>query len=51
SEDKIGSLETGKQADIAIFDVPNHLMLSYNYGMNHIDTVIKKGETVVAGEN
>lgn len=47
SEDKIGSLETGKQADIAIFDVPNHLMLSYNYGMNHIDTVIKKGETVV----
>lgn len=45
--DRVGSLEEGKQADIAIFDVPNHLMLSYNYGMNHIDTVIKNGEPVV----
>ncbi|MFD1361285.1 imidazolonepropionase [Lentibacillus salinarum] len=45
--DRIGSLEVGKQADLAIFDVPNYLMLSYNYGMNHIDTVVKKGETVV----
>lgn len=45
--DQIGSLEPGKQADIAIFDVPNHLMLSYNYGMNHIGAVIKNGELVV----
>ena len=45
--DRIGSLEIGKQADIAIFNVPNYLMLSYKYGMNHIDTVIKGGETVV----
>ncbi|QKY70688.1 imidazolonepropionase [Lentibacillus sp. CBA3610] len=49
--DEIGSLEVGKQADIAIFDVPNYMMLSYNYGMNHIETVIKKGETVVADNN
>lgn len=45
--DRIGSLEAGKQADIAIFDVPNHLMLSYNYGMNHVESVMKKGELVV----
>jgi len=45
--DHIGSLEVGKQADIAIFDVPNYLMLSYNYGMNHVDTVIKRGNPVV----
>ncbi|MFD2762359.1 imidazolonepropionase [Lentibacillus juripiscarius] len=45
--DTIGSLEVGKQADIAIFDVPNYLMLSYNYGMNHVDGVVKGGELVV----
>ncbi|WP_181347252.1 imidazolonepropionase [Thalassobacillus sp. CUG 92003] len=45
--DEAGSIETGKQADITMFDVPNHLMLSYQYGMNHVDTVIKKGKVVV----
>ena len=45
--DTIGSLEKGKQADIIIFDVPNYLTLSYQYGMNHVDTVIKKGIPVV----
>ncbi|GAA0437608.1 imidazolonepropionase [Lentibacillus halophilus] len=42
--DVIGSLEAGKQADVAIFNVPNYLMLSYHYGMNHIGGVIKKGK-------
>jgi len=45
--DTIGSLEKGKQADITIFDVPNYLTLTYQYGMNHVDTVIKKGVPVV----
>ncbi|MGY0692432.1 imidazolonepropionase [Virgibacillus sp. FSP13] len=45
--DNIGSLEEGKKADITIFNVPNYLMLSYKYGMNHVDAVIKEGETVV----
>lgn len=45
--DTIGSLEKGKQADITIFDVPNYLTLSYQYGMNHVNTVIKKGVPVV----
>lgn len=49
--DKIGSLEIGKQADITIFNVPNYLMLSYQYGMNHVDTVIKKGKVVVEQGN
>lgn len=43
-QNKIGSLEVGKQADVAIFGVSNYLKLSYNYGMNHIDQVIKKGK-------
>ncbi|WP_077358518.1 imidazolonepropionase [Virgibacillus halodenitrificans] len=44
-----GSLEAGKKADITIFNVPNYLMLSYQYGMNHVDTVIKAGRQLVEG--
>ena len=44
---RIGSIEVGKQADFTIFDVKNHLMLSYQYGMNHVHTVVKKGKVVV----
>lgn len=45
--DIVGSLEPGKKADITIWDVPNYLMLSYNYGMNHVETVIKAGKKIV----
>ena len=44
-----GSLETGKKADVTIWDVPNYLFLSYQYGMNHVDTVIKAGKQLVVG--
>ncbi|MFC7322610.1 imidazolonepropionase [Halobacillus campisalis] len=44
-----GSLEIGKKADVTIFNVPNYLTLSYQYGMNHVDTVIKSGKPVVIG--
>ena len=47
--DVAGSLEVGKKADITIFDVPNYLTLSYQYGMNHVDTVIKGGVPLVVG--
>ncbi|MFO7678265.1 MAG: imidazolonepropionase [Thermoplasmatota archaeon] len=46
-QDKIGSLEVGKQADIIILDCPSHLFLAYHFGINLIDTVIKKGIVVV----
>lgn len=45
--ERIGSIEVGKDADFTIFDVENHLMLSYQYGMNHTHSVIKKGKIVV----
>ncbi|OWZ85036.1 imidazolonepropionase [Natranaerobius trueperi] len=45
--DKIGSIERGKQADLVIFDMPNHEYLPYHYGINHVETVIKKGTVVV----
>jgi len=45
--DRIGSLEVGKQADVVIFDAPNYLYLQYHYGVNLVETVVKKGRVVV----
>ena len=44
--DKIGSLEKGKQADVIILDIPNHKFLPYHYGINLVKTVIKNGITI-----
>jgi len=44
--DRIGSLEVGKQADIAILNIVNHRQLPYWFGMNLVDRVIKNGKTV-----
>jgi imidazolonepropionase len=41
--DAIGSLEKGKQADIIILNCPNHKFIPYHYGINLVETVIKKG--------
>ena len=43
----IGSVETGKQGDLVIFDAPNVAYMQYNYAVNLVDTVVKKGEVVV----
>lgn len=45
--EEIGSLEVGKKADIVIFDAPNLEYIVYHFGINHVDTVIKDGKTVV----
>ena len=45
-EDKIGSLEVGKQADLVMFNSPNLEYIIYHFGINHTDTVIKKGKVV-----
>ncbi|MEO6695229.1 MAG: imidazolonepropionase [Ignavibacteria bacterium] len=45
-EKKVGSLETGKQADLVIFDMPSYKYLIYNFAVNNIETVIKKGRIV-----
>lgn len=49
--DKVGSLEAGKQADIIILDAPNHTYIPYHYGINPVETVIKKGNIVVINKN
>lgn len=45
-EKEIGSLEIGKQADLAIFDSPNLEYILYHFGVNHTEMVIKKGKIV-----
>lgn len=47
--DLVGSIETGKQADLVIWDAPNYVYLQYNFGVNLVDTVVKKGEVVIQG--
>jgi len=41
--DKVGSIEVGKQADIILYDVPSYRFLSYHFGVNHVQTIIKNG--------
>lgn len=45
--DKVGSFDIGKQADILIIDAPNHQYIPYHYGINPVETVIKKGKIVI----
>lgn len=46
AQNKIGSLEAGKQADIIIFDFPDYKDIIYNFTSNRIDTVFKKGKLI-----
>jgi imidazolonepropionase len=41
--DKVGSLEVGKQADLLIMDVPDYRHIGYRFGTNLVQTVIKRG--------
>jgi len=44
--ESVGSLEPGRQADLAILDLPDYRLLPYHFGMNPVVTVIKKGRLV-----
>jgi imidazolonepropionase len=46
---RVGSLEAGKRADVIILDVPTYTHLMYQFGVNHVETVIKTGKVVVEG--
>jgi imidazolonepropionase len=48
--DKIGSLETGKYADVLIFDTNDYRQIAYEFGANFVNTVIKKGRIVSTDE-
>jgi len=46
-EDRAGSLEPGKQADVLILDAGSHEHLCYHFGVNLVGTVVKNGKVVV----
>lgn len=41
---QVGSIETGKQADLLVLSVPDYRHLGYRFGTNLVQTVIKKGQ-------
>lgn len=44
---EIGSIESGKKADIVILDATDYRFLGYSLGLNMVDTVVKNGRVVV----
>lgn len=44
--DRVGSLEAGKQADVLIVDAPDYRHLAYQFGVNLVEMVIKRGDVV-----
>lgn len=42
-EDRVGSLEIGKEADMLILSVPDYRQLGYRFGTNLVKKVIKRG--------
>lgn len=46
-EQRVGSLEVGKQADLVFWNAPNYTYLQYHVGVNMVDKVFKAGKLVV----
>ncbi|MBK6425054.1 MAG: imidazolonepropionase [Blastocatellia bacterium] len=44
--DRVGSIEPGKQADLVLFDAPDHRNVPYVFGVNHAVVVVKRGVIV-----
>ncbi|MEF8725427.1 MAG: imidazolonepropionase [Candidatus Bipolaricaulota bacterium] len=44
--DQVGTIESGKQGDFLILDAPNYQHLSYHMGVNLVERVVKRGETI-----
>jgi imidazolonepropionase len=43
-QEKVGSLDPGKQADLLVLEVPDYRQLGYRFGTNLVHTVFKKGK-------
>jgi imidazolonepropionase len=44
--DVLGSLAPGRQCDLAVWEVDDYRAIPYHYGVNLVDTVVKRGEIV-----
>jgi len=44
---RIGSLQADRQADVIVLDAPDYRQLGYRYGVNLVETVVKRGQIVV----
>jgi len=44
--DRCGSLETGKQADLILWDIPSLNFIPYHLGSSHINRVLKLGKSI-----
>ncbi|HEV1993153.1 MAG TPA: imidazolonepropionase, partial [Candidatus Acidoferrum sp.] len=49
-EKSIGSLEVGKQADLAVFEVADYREIPYYFGVNHCWMTVKRGRVIHAAE-
>jgi imidazolonepropionase len=50
-EKSIGSLEVGKLADLAVFDVADYREIPYYFGMNHCWLTMKHGQVIHSREH
>jgi imidazolonepropionase len=49
-EKQVGSLEVGKQADIAVFEVADYREIPYYFGVNHCWMTLKRGRVIHAAK-
>ena len=49
-EKQVGSLDVGKQADIAVFEVADYREIPYYFGVNHCWMTIKRGRVIHAAK-
>ncbi len=49
-EKTMGSLEVGKQADIAVFDVADYREIPYYFGVSHCWMTVKRGRVIHAAQ-
>ncbi len=49
-EKSVGSLEVGKQADLAVFEVADYREIPYYFGVNHCWMTVKRGRVIHAAE-
>ena len=45
-DNRIGSIDIGKQADMILLDIPNLDYLPYHIGVNHVKLTVKKGQII-----